>query len=133
MANPTPPKLQSALSLQTQANNFIAVQSAFLSVSNSSSNIVFTCPIGTLRTTAKITNSGNNGCYLASGTNSTTVAIVSSSSPQPTTGTNIVSNCDYVAAGAILTQDYLQGTLAFAAVCTGSNTTTLEISTGFGQ
>lgn len=132
----TPPQFQSMLTLPVQSNNFIALQSAQLTVSNSggmgSQSIVFTDLAGTQRVTAKITNSGAKGCYLASGTGSAT-AVVSTSTPTPISGTGVVATCDYIAAGAILQQDFIQGTTTFAAICAGSDTTTLEISVGFGQ
>lgn len=127
----TPPIMQSKLSQPFQANNFIAVQSAQLAVTNSSGSITFTDLPGTIRVTAKITNTGTVGCYLASGAGSAT-AVVSSSTPQPANGTGAVANCDCIAAGAILTQDFVQGTNTFAAI-TASGSTTLEISVGYGQ
>lgn len=129
----TLPNFQSPLSMPVQANNFVAVQSAQRSVGAASQSVTFTALPGTGRLTAKITNSGTKGCYLASGTTSAT-AVVSSSTPTPAASTqNIVATCDYIAAGSILTQDYIQGTDTFAAICAGSDTTTLEISVGFGQ
>lgn len=127
---------QSLLSQQMQANNFVAIQSAQLSVSNSgasgSQSITFTDVPGTIRVTAKITNSGSNGCYLASG-NTAATAVVSSGTPTPAASVGAVATCDYIAAGAILTQDFVQGTNTFAAICGSTNTTTLEISIGYGQ
>ena len=128
------PKAQSLLSQPVQANNFIALQSAQLAVTYTSSTpITFTDLAGTQRVTAKITNSGTKGCYLASGVAGSTVAVVSTSTPTPTSGVGVVSTCDFIAAGSILTQDYIQGTTTFAAICAGSDTTTLEISIGYGQ
>ncbi len=128
----TLPGFVSRLSLPTQANNFIAIQSAQLAVTNTSSPITFTDVPGTLRITAKITNSGSTGCYLASGNGSAT-AVVSSSTPTPASGVGVVATCDYIAAGSILQQDFVAGTNTFAAICAGSGTTTLEISLGTGQ
>ena len=132
----TPPNFQSLLTQPVQSNNFIALQSAQLSVSNSggsgSQSVTFTDLAGTQRITAKITNSGAKGCYLASGA-TTATAVVSTSTPTPTSGTGVVATCDYIAAGAILQQDFIQGTNTFAAICAGSDTTTLEISVGYGQ
>lgn len=128
----TPPRLQSQLSQPFSANNFIAVQSAQLAVTASSSSITFTDVPGSIRITAKITNSGTKGCYLASG-HTTATAVVSSSTPTPTAGTGAVATCDYIAAGSILTQDFVAGTNTFAAICGGSDSTTLEISIGYGQ
>lgn len=132
----TPPAFQSQLSQPFNSNNFIAVQSAQLTVSNTgasgSLNITFTDMPGTGRVTMKITNSGTKGCYLASGKGSAT-AVVSTGTPTPANGTGVVATCDYIAAGSILTQDFIQGTNTFAAICNGTDTTTLELSSGFGQ
>ncbi len=107
----TPPQMQSLLTVPVQSNNFIALQSASLAVSNAgstgSASVTFTDMSGTLRVTAKITNSGTKGCYLASG-NSTATAVASTSTPTPTSGAGVVATCDYIAAGAILQQDFIQ-------------------------
>lgn len=135
----TPPASQSLLSVPIQSNNFIAVQSAKIIVSNAgsagSTSLTFTDVPGTVRITAKITNSGTKGVYLASGSSSglPVIAVASTSTPQPASGTAAVATCDYIAAGAILTQDFVQGTNTFAAICGGSDTSTLEISVGYGQ
>lgn len=131
------PSYQSLLSAPIQTNNFIAIQSGLLAVSNSggtgSASITFTAVPGSQRITAKITNSGSKGCYLASG-HTTATAVTSSSTPTPAASTaNIVATCDFIAPGSILTQDYIQGTDTFAAICAGSDTTNLEISIGLGQ
>lgn len=132
----TPPNFQSLLSLPVQANNFIATQSAQLPVSNSggtgSASVTFTDVPGTGRVTLKIANTGTKTCYLASGHGSAT-AVASTTTPQPASGTGAVANCDTIPAGAILTQDFVQGTDTWAAICAGSDTTTLELSTGYGQ
>lgn len=132
----TLPNFKSLLSQPLTANNFIAYQSASLSVSNSgasgSQSVTFTAvPTGGQRVTFKITNSGTKGCYIASGAGAAT-AVASSSTPTPTSGT-AVSTCDFIAAGAILTQDFVPGTDTIAAICAGTDTTTLEISSGSGQ
>lgn len=130
----TLPQFVSALTQPVSANNFVAVQSVKLPVTTTSTPVTFTAIPGTLRVTMKITNSGATGCYISSGASSvaTPVAVASTTSPQPAAGTPIVSNCDYVAAGSILTQDYIQGTDTIAAIC-GTGSTTLEISIGYGQ
>lgn len=132
----TSPAFQSQLSVPVQTNNFTPVQSAQRTVSNSgasgSQSVTFTVVPGTLRTTFKITNSGTKGAYIAAGVGSAT-AVTSSSTPTPASGTGVVSTCDYVAPGAIITQDYPAGTNTIAAICTGTDTTTLEISIGYGQ
>lgn len=131
----TPPVFQSQLSQQTNANNFIALQSGQLAVTGTTGHITFTNIPGTIRVTYKIANAGLKTAYL-SGSNSAvsvTAAVASSSTPQPTSGTNAVSNCDAIPAGAILQQDFIQGTDTISAICAGSDTTTLEISIGQGQ
>lgn len=128
----TPPAFQSQLTQPVSSNNFIAVQSAQLAVTASTGSITFTDIPGVQRVTLKITNSGTKGCYMASGKGSAT-AVVSSSTPTPANGTGAVATCDYIAAGAILTQDYVQGTNTFAAICGGADSTTLELSIGYGQ
>ncbi len=128
----TPPLFKSQLSQSVTTNNFIAVQSAKLAVTAATGSVTFTDLPGTLRITAKITNSGTKGCYLASG-HTTAVAVTSSATPTPTSGTGAVATCDYIGAGVILTQDYVAGTDTFAAICSGADSTTLEISIGYGQ
>lgn len=132
----TLPVFKSQLTQQFQANNFVPIQSAKLTVSNAgatgSASVTFTAKPGTQRVTMKITNSGTKGCYLATG-HTTATAVASSSTPTPTAGTPIIATCDYIAAGAILTQDYVQGTDTLAAICAGSDTSVLEVSIGYGQ
>ena len=136
MVAPTPPIMSSMLSQPISVNSFIAVQSAKLTVSNAgasgSQSITFTDLPGTGRISAKITNSGTKGCYLASGAGSAT-AVVSSGTPTPTTGDGAVATCDYIGAGTVHTLSFIKGTNTFAAICSGTDTTTLEISTGYGQ
>ena len=133
---PSPPRMFSMLSAPVSQNAFIAAQSAQLTVSNAgasgSQSITFTDLPGTGRVTAHITNSGTKGCYLASGAGSAT-AVVSSSTPTPTTGANAVATCHYLGAGTVQTLSFVQGTDTLAAICAGSDTTTLEISTGYGS
>jgi len=133
---PSPPRKFSMLSIPVDHNPFIAVQSAQLTVSNAgasgSQSITFTDLPGTGIVTARITNSGSKGVYLASGVGSAT-AVVSSGTPTPTTGANAVATCDYIGAGTVQTLAFVQGTNTFAAICASSDTSTLEISTGYGS
>lgn len=127
------PSFQSLVAQNVNMGNFIAIQSAQLAVTNSSSSITFTLIPGTIRRTFKITNSGSKGCYLASGAGSAT-AVVSSSTPIPVSSVaNAVATCDYIGAGETLIMDYLQGTTTLAAITAGSDSTTLEISSGYGS
>lgn len=133
------PPMRSMLSVPVQTNNFVPVQSAQLAVSNAgasgSQDVTFTILPGSVggRITYKITNSGEEGAYIAAGIGSAT-AIVATATPSPAAGAGVsISNCDYIAGGAILTQDYPAQYDTLAAICSGSNTTTLEITIGYGQ
>lgn len=131
----TPPGLFSLLSVPQQANNFIALQSAILSPGTASASVTFTnIPSGN-RVTFKICNTGTKTAYVAGGNlvNSPPTAVAISATPTPTSGTAVVSTCNPVPAGAILTEDFVAGTDTIAAICSGSNSTTLEISIGTGQ
>lgn len=133
----TSPLFQSQLSMPVQTNNFTPVQSAQLTVSNAgtsgSQSVIFTVVPGTGRVTYKITNSGTKGAYIATGVGAAT-AVVSTGTPTPAADAPAtVATCDYIAAGAILTQDYAPGTNTIAAICGSTDVTVLEISTGFGQ
>lgn len=127
------PTYVSKLSQPVITNNFTPCQSAQRTVSTSSSSVTFTAVQGAqTRMTYKITNTGTVGCYVSVSNSAAIVpAVLISSTPTPASGTAI-STCDYVAAGAIITQDYppLYDTVS-AIVATGS--TTLEISIGYGQ
>lgn len=129
----SPPRLQSMLSPPITANNFIAMQSAAIAVGTANStSVTFTNIPSTQRVTFKFYNSGTKAAYVAGGPVGV-AAVVSTATPQPTSGAVIVSNCDCIPAGAILTQDYVGGTTTIAAICKGTDTTTLEISIGGGQ
>jgi len=118
---------QSFLALPIVSSNFLPTQSAQLAVGTTSAAITFsTMPPGTIHITAKITNKGTHGAYIAYSNSATgTVAAVTSSSTP-------AANCDYAGAGAILQQDYPPGTNTFSAIQDGGSTT-LEISVGYGQ
>jgi hypothetical protein len=133
----TSPQFRSMLSVPMTANNFTPIQSVQLAVSNSgatgSASKTFTVvPGGATRTTLKISNTGQKTVYIATGIGSAT-AVASSGTPTPAAGVEVVSNCDCIPAGAILTQDYPALTDTIAAICAGSDTSTLEISIGMGQ
>lgn len=129
----SPPQLKSKLSFPIMSNNFIAMQSGLIAVGTGiSASITFTNIPSSQRVTYKFSNIGTKTCYIAGG-RTTATAIVSSSTPSPTSGAASVSNCDCIPAGAILTQDFVGGTDTIAAICRGTDTTTLEISIGGGQ
>ncbi len=134
MANPTPPRLASMLSQPMVINNFIAMQSAILSPGTSSASVTFTNIPSTNRITYKFANTGTKTAYLC-GSNSLApiAAVVSTSTPQPTSTLIHTSICDCLPAGAILTQDYVGGIDTISAICATGNSTTIEISIGGGQ
>lgn len=111
--------------------NFAPQLSGQLSVTGASSSITFSPITSQLRSTFKITNKGTHGAYIAWGTGSAT-AVVSPVAPLAP-----IAGCDYVAAGAILTQDFYNttdGTLIDTiAAIQDTGSTTLEISYGPGQ
>lgn len=116
---------QSLLAQPMLSQNFVPKLSAELTVSGTSSSITFSPLTGTIRQTFKLTNKGTSGAYIGWGTGSAT-AVASSATP--------AANCDYIAAGAILTQDF-QGVSIIDTIAAIQDTgaTTLEISIGFGQ
>lgn len=116
----------SLLSQPTTAINFVPQLSAVLAVGGTSASITFTPLTGSQRQTFKITNKGNHGAYVAWGIGSAT-AVASTGTP--------AANCDYVAQGAIITQDYQvsTGIVDTIAAIQDGGTTTLEITLGYGQ
>lgn len=116
----------SLLAVPMLAQNFCPQLSAKLTVTGSSTSITFTPLTGTQRQTFKITNKGQNGAYLGWGVGTAT-AVASSGTP--------AANCDYIAAGAILTQDFQVSTGIMDTIAAIQDTagTTLEITLGYGQ
>lgn len=118
---------QSLLAQQILDQNFCPQLSVQLAVSGTSASVTFTPITGTIRQTFKITNKGTHGAYLGWGSGSAT-AVASTGTP--------AAQCDYIAAGAILTQDFQIGTggpVDTIAAIQDTGSTTLEISIGFGQ
>lgn len=131
MTNIQPFGNKSLLATQTLMQNFCPQLSAKLTTSGTSASVTFTPLTGSQRQSFKITNKGTKGAYIAWGVGSAT-AVASSGTP--------AALCDYVAAGAILTQDFQisTGTVDTIAAIQGADTqdngaTILEISLGFGQ
>lgn len=122
----TPRIGQSLLAQQILDQNFCPILSAVLAVAGTSASITFSPITGTIRQTFKITNKGTHGAYLAWGAGSAT-AVASTSTP--------AANCDYIAQGAILTQDFqvANGIVDTIAAIQDGGATTLEVSIGFGQ
>ena len=122
---------QSFLSQQVRMDNFTPQLSAKITTSGTSSSVTFTPLTGVLNTTFKITNKGTKGAYIGWGVGSAT-AVASSSTP--------TANCDYVGAGAIITQNFqsANGVVDTIAAIEGADTqdngsTILEVTMGFGQ
>lgn len=127
MATTFDPRVNASyLATQTQMQNFCPQLSAKLTTSGTSGSITFTPLTGALRSTFKITNKSTNGAYIAWGAGSAT-AVASTGTP--------AAMCDYVAAGAILTQDFqiIGGVVDTIAAIQDTGATTLEISYGSGQ
>lgn len=122
----TPYTNHSYLAAPILDQNFTPQLSASLAVTGTSNSVTFTPITGTIRQTFKITNKGTHGAYIGWGAGSAT-AVASTSTP--------AAQCDYVAAGAIITQDYqlATGIVDTIAAIQDGGTTTLEISIGFGQ
>ncbi len=116
----------SLLSQSTTAINFVPLFSASLAVTGTSASVTFPTLTGTQRQTFKITNKGSNGAYLGWG-KTTATAVASTSTP--------AAQCDYIGAGAILTQDFTisTGIVDTIAAKQDGGSTTLEISIGYGQ
>lgn len=117
---------QSLLAMPIASQNFCPQYSAKLAVAGTSASITFPILSGTTRTTFKITNKGTTGAYIAWGT-TTATAVASSGTP--------AVNCDYIAAGAIMIQDFqlTTGVVGTIAAIQDTTATTLEISVGFGS
>lgn len=130
MTNITDSGYYSRLALPIRTQNFTPQLSAILTTGASSTFVSFASGLtGLMSQTFKITNKGSKGAYLGWGNSNdgTVTAVASTATP--------AANCDYIASGAILTQDFQKaGTIinTIAAV-QDSGSTTLEISVGFGQ
>ncbi len=135
MANPKPPKLSSMLSAPVVNNNFIAFQSAILSPGTSNVSVTFTNIPSTQRVTYKFCNTGTKPVYIC-GSNSSAIiaAVVSTSTPAPTSTLISTSICDVIPSGTPpIYLDFIGGVDTISAICATTNSTTLEISIGAGQ
>lgn len=132
----TQPRLTSMLSQPMIADNFMPYQSALMTIGTGALavNLIFTVPANTQRVTYKLANTGTKAAYISvSNSNVPIAAVVSTSTPQPTSSLLSTSICDCIPAGAILTQDYLGGFNNISAICRAGDNTTLEITAGGGQ
>jgi len=124
------------LSAPTIADNFISMQSAVLTLGTASVStaITFTLIPSTNRVTYKLANTGNKSKFIC-GSNSANViaAVVSTSTPQPTSTLISTSICNCIPGGAILTEDFPGGTDTISGICRAGENTSLEISIGGGQ
>lgn len=117
---------QSFLAQQVLDQNFTPQLSATITATTVTGSITFTPITGSVRQTFKITNTGSVGAYIGWGM-TTATAVVATGTP--------AQFCDYIAAGAILTQDFtiINGVVDTLAFITASSTTVLQITCGFGQ
>ena len=119
------------------AENFTPQLSGKITTSSASTSFTFSPLTGTGRQTFKLTNKGSKGAYIGWGVSALGTVTATSSL---TTG-NGAAFCDYIAAGAILTQDFQTtstGIVDTIAAIQGTDTqdngsTIIEISLGFGQ
>ncbi len=133
MANP--PRLQSMLSQPVMSNNFVAMQSALLTIGTGavSTSITFTTIPSTQRISYKFSNTGSNTTYIC-GSNSANIiaAVASSSTPKPTSTLLSTSVCDAIPSGAIMVLDFVGGVNTISAICASGQSASLEISIGAG-
>ena len=128
---------QSLLSMPVRPDNFTPQLSGKITTSGTSASFTFASPTGTNLSTFKITNKGTKGAYIGWGVGSATAVASAAYNSSTNTGT---ANCDYIGAGAIITQNFqsTNGVVDTIAAIQGSDTqdngaTILEISAGFGQ
>jgi hypothetical protein len=115
-------------------HNFMGFQSAKLAVTNTSVPLTFTAINSSQNVAYHLSNTGTKGCYVTAAT-SAAVAVASTSTPTPTTSGSgtLVSTGIYIAAGSVQIIEFPNKCISFAAVCGGSDTTTLEVTIGFGS
>lgn len=133
-----PPPRPSQLSQRHTADNFLALQSCFITANPVASAITFTNLPGGQPVTLKMFNSGSSGnkAYICGSNSAISVVSAIASTTNPSAGQVgqfYVSNCDCIPAGAILTQDYIAGTDTFSVVCPSGISAVLELSLGYGQ
>lgn len=134
----SPPRMNSMLSVPIITDNFMAMQSALLTIGTGalSTSITFTILPSTQRITYKFANTGTKTAYICGSKSSNIIAAVASSatpSPTSTAVVGTISNCNAIPGGAILTEDFPGGIDTISAICASGNNTTLEISIGGGQ
>ena len=123
---------------KVRMDNFTPLLSGKITTSGTSSSFTFAPLYSTTKITFKITNKGTFGAYIGWGKGSATAVASAAYNSSTNTGT---ANCDYVGAGAIITQDFVNITGAapdtIAAIqgsdSEDSSPTILEITMGYGQ
>ncbi len=117
---------QSFLAQPILDQNFTPQLSATITAGTTTGSLTFSPITGNVRQTFKITNTGSVGAYIGWG-QGTATAVVSTGTP--------TAMCDYIAAGAILTQDFTiaNGTVDTLAFITATSTAVIQVSVGFGQ
>jgi len=132
----TPPRMRSMLSVPIITDNFMAMQSALLTIGTGavSTSVTFTLIPSTQRITYKLANTGTKTAYVC-GSNSSNIiaAVASTSTPMPTSTLLSTSICNAIPGGAILTEDFPPGTDTISGICKTGENTSLEISIGGGQ
>lgn len=120
---------QSQIATVTILQNFVPQLSLNLAVTQTSSGATFGTLTGTTRPTFKITNVGTSGAYIGWGKGTATATFT-------TTGGAGVANCDFIGPGMCMVESFQTsgGVVDTLAACTSGspNTTSLEISIGFG-
>lgn len=104
--------------------NFECIEQQPLSVTSTSGNVHFTNAKSEGAPDCMVANYGTKGCQVVFGSSSSTTAVATSSAA----GTNQV----YIPAGAIMVVRKSGSTYA-AAICDGSDSTTIAFHTGTGQ
>ena len=137
------------ISQHTTADNFIALQSAYIVATPSASSIGFTNLSGGAPITIKFFNDGSAGntayvcCSNSAASGGAVAAVASTTNPnfatqlfnagQGNAFSYSISNCDSLPAGAVITQDYMAGTNTISVITPSGVSCKIEYSVGFGQ
>lgn len=149
MATFTLPTIPSHLSERIVADNFLPMQSAYILATPSASSIGFANPSGGKPVTIKFFNDGATGntayvcCSNSAVSGGAVAAVASTTNPsfatvtlnagQGNASTYSISNCDSLAAGSIITQDYVSGTNTISVITPAGYSAKIEWTMGFGQ
>lgn len=149
MSSYTSPPRPSQLSQRHTADNFLALQSAYIVAEPSASSIGFTNLSGGAPVTIKFFNDGTTGntayvcCSNSAASGGAVAAVASSTNPnfatqlfnagQGNAFSYSISNCDSIPAGSVLTQDYMAGTNTISVITPSGVSCKIEFSIGYGQ